>query len=153
MTLGPGHNNADTSTAIERQSIVENDFDQTRAAGGATPLALAEPVFDRCAALERLDGDEDLFTMLLAVYREDSGQLLEQLAAAMRRGDLREIERAAHSLKGLAANFEAIPARDAAFTVEQSARCGNRAMLVPTIRELEVQFARLRRALDECDQA
>ena len=110
--------------------------------------ALAEPPFNLQASLERLDGDEELFAMLITIYRQDCRDLLQQLASAAARGELREIERSAHSLKGLAANFEAIAARDAALAIEQSARAGNRALIPSAIRELEMHLARLGEALD-----
>jgi HPt (histidine-containing phosphotransfer) domain-containing protein len=110
--------------------------------------ALAEPPINLQAALERLDGDEELFAMLITVFRQDCRNLIQQLASATARGDLREIERAAHSIKGLAANFEATKARDAALAIEQSARAGNRALIPSAIRELELHLARLSEALD-----
>jgi HPt (histidine-containing phosphotransfer) domain-containing protein len=110
--------------------------------------ALAEPPINLQAALDRLDGDEELFAMLITVFRQDCRSLLQQLASVAALGDLRETERAAHSLKGLAANFEAIAARDAALAIEQSARAGNGALTPSAIRELEAHFARLGEALD-----
>jgi HPt (histidine-containing phosphotransfer) domain-containing protein len=110
--------------------------------------ALAEPPINLPAALARLDGDEELFAMLITVFRQDCRNLLQELASAAARGDLRETERAAHSLKGLAANFEATAARDAALAIEQSARAGNCALVPPAIRELEAHLTRLSEALN-----
>ena len=110
--------------------------------------ALVEPPINLQAALARLDGDEELFAMLITVFRQDCHNLVQQLASAAARGDLRETERAAHSLKGLAANFEATAARDCAFAIEQSARAGNRALIPSAMRDLESHLMRLGEALD-----
>ncbi|MCC6493735.1 MAG: Hpt domain-containing protein [Pirellulales bacterium] len=106
-------------------------------------------VCDLRAALVRLDGDEELLRMLISVFHEDAPQLLEQLDQGLQTGDLRTVERAAHNLKGLAANFDGQAARDAAFTVEMQARSGSTAGLDQAIAELHARIKRLRQALAE----
>jgi HPt (histidine-containing phosphotransfer) domain-containing protein len=111
----------------------------------------AEPrLFDRQAALRRLDGDVELFEMLVEVFLQDSVQLLGELEDAAACGDLRSVERAAHSLKGLAANFDATQARDAAFALELAAHDKAHASgLVSAIQDLQVRFSQLREALQQ----
>ncbi len=105
-------------------------------------------LFDRKAALHRLDGDVELFEMLVSVFLQDSVQLLNELEEAAAGGNLKAVERAAHSLKGLAANFDAIKARDAAYVLEQAARgTANAGSLAPAIQDLQVHFSQLREAL------
>jgi HPt (histidine-containing phosphotransfer) domain-containing protein len=108
----------------------------------------APRLFDRKAALHRLDGDVELFEMLVGVFLQDSVQLLNELEEAAANGDLKTVERSAHSLKGLAANFDAVQARDAAFVLEQAARGTKDAgRLAPAIQDLQVHFVQLREAL------
>lgn len=108
----------------------------------------APPLFDRQAALHRLDGDLELFEMLIDVFQQDSVQLLRELDAAVSSGDFRAAERAAHSLKGLAANFEAAPACEAAYAVEQAAHGADDIDNLPTaIQDLQLRFCQLSEAL------
>jgi HPt (histidine-containing phosphotransfer) domain-containing protein len=104
-------------------------------------------VFDAKAALERLDGDEELFGMLVAVFQQDSFELYEQLVASIASGDLAEAQRAAHSLKGLCANFDAKHATDAAFKIEDLARRRTSAGLQEGVSDLCEHLDQLRSAL------
>jgi HPt (histidine-containing phosphotransfer) domain-containing protein len=65
------------------------------------------------------------------------------------KGSLREAERAAHSLKGLAANFDADKATEVAFAIEQLARAGISDGLDRRSQELNAQLEKLRTALAE----
>ncbi|QDT74463.1 Hpt domain-containing protein [Lacipirellula limnantheis] len=107
------------------------------------------PVCNLNAALERLDGDADLLVMLIAVYREDSAGLLTRLSDAVRDRDAAAAERAAHSLKGLAANFDGFPAVEAALVIETAARQGNWPAITAGHLKLEQEVSRLRQALAE----
>ena len=64
-------------------------------------------VFDLDGTLRRLGGDTGLLSELIRLYAEDSPDLLRRMATGIesRRGD--QVRRAAHSLRGLAANFGA----------------------------------------------
>ena len=85
----------------------------------ATPSPAPEgragaPIHDRAAALEGLDGDEELLQDLAAVFLEDSPRLMAAVRQAVAEGDPGRLERAAHSLKGSVANFGARAASEAA---------------------------------------
>ena len=99
------------------------------------------------AALERLDGDAELLSMLIAVYLEDSVELLARLAVAIDQRDAAGAERAAHSLKGLASNFDAFPAVEAALVIETAARQGDWSAVTAGLPPLEQEVSRLRQAL------
>lgn len=58
-------------------------------------------------ALARLDGNLELWNMLLEYFLEDGPSLCKQLLDAMVAGDAELIHRTAHNLRGLAANLEA----------------------------------------------
>jgi two-component system, sensor histidine kinase and response regulator len=99
------------------------------------------------AALERLDGDAELLSMLITVYLEDSMELLSRLSAAIEVRDAASAERAAHSLKGLASNFDAFPAVEAALVIETAARQGDWPAMTGGLPTLEQEVSRLRQAL------
>jgi len=105
------------------------------------------PVFLREIALERLGGKETLLRDLARLFLQDSPGLLRQIHDGIREGDSKKVERAAHSLKGLAANFEARSATIAAREVEDLARRGALAGSELLIPRLDVEIERLNDAL------
>ena len=108
----------------------------------------ALPVFDFEVALVRLGGSVELLQQLVILYSEDAPELLQELREGAARGDLERLKRAAHTLKGLAANFEATPAAQAALRVEQLAQANDLAAAVQQLPAMELEFDKLQRALD-----
>ncbi len=126
--------------------MLENTIDKVIAA--EQPFhASSNSIFDANAALDRLDGDVELFATLIVVFQQDSVELFDQLSAALASGNLGQVERSAHSLKGLAANFDAKEAVQVAFAIEESARARNAAPIARLASELAVQLDKLRHAL------
>ena len=77
--------------------------------------------------MERLNGDKELLTALVGFFFEDFPLLLDEIRAAFGSRDWPALQRAAHSLKGLSANFGAAPAVAALAKigiVECHPRCG-----------------------------
>jgi PAS domain S-box-containing protein len=107
----------------------------------------ATPCFEVQAVLSRLAGDVELFKTLAQFYFEDSPELLRQIREGLEQSDARLVERAAHSLKGLAANFSAQAAVSAALHVEEAARAGDLASVPLFFDKLDYEVARLRRDL------
>ena len=105
------------------------------------------PACNLAAALVRLDGDADLLSMLIAVYQEDSVELLKRLNTAFEQRDAAGAERAAHSLKGLASNFDGFPAVEAALVIGTAARQGDWPAMTAGLPTLEQEVSRLRLAL------
>jgi HPt (histidine-containing phosphotransfer) domain-containing protein len=104
-------------------------------------------VLDINVALVRLGGNTELLAKLVRYYFEDSNRLMLQLREAAVKRDVAVIERTAHTLKSLAANFEARAASRAALRVEESAQTGDLAAAVECIPQLEFQIKRLDTAL------
>lgn len=119
--------------------------------GKASPAAPQRPC-NLAAALERLDGDRDLLTMLITIFQEDSVVLLEKLRSATQNRDAGQAERHAHSLKGLSANFDGFPAVEAALVIEGAARQGDWQPILDGLPHLEVQLEQLRHALAKHQQ-
>ncbi len=86
---------------------------------------LQMPLFDAQSSLERLGGDADLFRNLILFFEEDCPPLLEKIGKSIENRNTAELERAAHSLKGLAANFSAKRAVAAAAEMEELGREGD----------------------------
>jgi PAS domain S-box-containing protein len=95
-------------------------------AGASKQMGIAESeVFDRVAALERLQGDAELLAELAEVFLKGNPGLLAGIRSSLSEGDLTGLERAAHSIKGSVSNFAARRAADAAFDLEKAARSGD----------------------------
>lgn len=75
-------------------------------ASAAAPAAVDERI-DYRGTLRRLGGDQSLFDDLVQFCLEDTPVALAELGQAIEQGDAAGVERAAHSLKGLIANFGA----------------------------------------------
>ena len=82
----------------------------------------SQPVMDLAAALDRFDGDQDLFLTLTGLFVERSAQALDALQAALAAQDLPVLIKEAHKLKGSAMEFCARPAVAAVGHLEESAR-------------------------------
>jgi two-component system, sensor histidine kinase and response regulator len=66
-----------------------------------------EPAIDFAAIMRRLENDRELFQNFVEIFDEDAPKLLELILSAAASGDLTTIRRAAHAIRGLAANFDA----------------------------------------------
>ena len=90
--------------------------------------------------LERLEGDQDFLRELLQMFRADSQTTLLKARDALAQGDLAEVSRAAHTLKGMLRNLSMNASAELAAALETAARNGAQV-------EAEALFERLDRAL------
>ncbi len=104
-------------------------------------------IIDLDAALERLGGDRELLNELMQFFLEDSPGLLDQVRQGIGNGQAEPTERAAHSLKGLAANFGAQEAVRASQAIEQLGRNGDLAQAAAAVPRLEREISALQQAL------
>ena len=74
---------------------------------GSALLEIAD-IMDLENSLRRLDGDKSLLIDLIGFYLEDYPSLLVRMDEAAAANDAASLERAAHSMKGLVANFDAV---------------------------------------------
>jgi two-component system, sensor histidine kinase and response regulator len=77
---------------------------------------------DRTSLLERVEGDQELLAEMIHLFREDVPQLLDAMRNALQQGDMKSLERSAHSMKGAAGNLSAYVVVDAALRLEQDAK-------------------------------
>ena len=107
------------------------------------------PAFDRGSALERLGGDEQLFSELASYFREDSVDELTKLDLAIQQEDWKAARMAAHSLKGLAANFSAASTTEVARETEEAAHAEDAARVRDLSPRLRKEVERLIEALSQ----
>jgi two-component system, sensor histidine kinase and response regulator len=117
---------------------------------GASPRSNSvTPPFDLQESLVRLGGSQELFRSLVEFFLEDCPGLLKQLHSGLDRGDAAQVERAGHSIKGLAANFGAAEAVRAAAKVEDLGRNGDLTASLKALPVLETELERLQTALSD----
>jgi len=99
-------------------------------------------------ALARVEGDETLLRELIQLFLEDYPRTLQDLRTAIAEGDVRSLERHAHTIKGSAANFEAAPVVTAGLELETSGFRKDLTYVAPQMENLEAALAQLRGELE-----
>lgn len=103
---------------------------------------------DRQRSLDRLGGDEALLRDMAGFFLEDAPLLMQQVQVALGRRETREAGIAAHSLKGLAATFDAEAVLQGAGQIEQHCQRGEleqaQALTAPLERDLETLLVALK---------
>ncbi len=100
-------------------------------------------VFDRAALLERLDGDEALVNQIIELFIEHASGQVERLSQAVNESNPTMVKLHAHSLKGAAANVEAVAMREVAFEIERNA--ADLQIVAPLITRLETEWDNFQR--------
>ena len=106
-------------------------------------------VLDEREALARVGGDMDLLREIADLFQQECPQALENLRAAIERGDGPAAGREAHGLKGSASNFGAVPVVKAAIRIEQLAREGRMVETQPEYKLLNQHVETLIKELRE----
>jgi PAS domain S-box-containing protein len=102
-------------------------------------MPLSTAVINVESAKARMGGNEPLVVDLAKFFLEDVPKLVKDLERALQESRAEEVERAAHSVKGLAANFDAETLATLASSLEAHGRNGD-------IDQARRQFAELRDA-------
>ena len=98
--------------------------------------------------LDRVEKDEDLLRELFALFQEDLPVSRAALQTAADSGDLGEIERTAHRLKGMLANLSAKRTASLAAEIESAARAGNAQKIPELVSTFDSQISAFSAALD-----
>jgi HPt (histidine-containing phosphotransfer) domain-containing protein len=93
--------------------------------------------------LERLEGNQELLTELIQLFLGEAPLLIEAMRTALQKGDMRELGRSAHSMKGAASNFSAYGTVSAASQLENDANKGDSESAKACLATLEVVVERL----------
>jgi len=119
------------------------------AEAAATPR---RPPVDWDGFLAATDGDQDFARELIDLFIASGDAALGEIRAALGRGDLAEVGRAAHTLKGASANMRATGTTTVAAELEVAARAGEAARAATLEAELRaeataaIEFLRAHRA-------
>ncbi len=105
------------------------------------PIARPEP-FDVEDLLHRCLGDAKFSSMLLQKFAARAGNQQAAIERAIDSGNLVELAREAHTLKGVAANLSADELRHGAAKLEQAARGGQRDELADLLADVVDELAR-----------
>ena len=81
-------------------------------------------VLDRASILDRLGGDEEIYAMMVDMFLDDVEGNCTAIAAAFSGGDIKALQREAHTIKGLLATFSDDAGAAEALSVEKSAQAG-----------------------------
>jgi two-component system sensor histidine kinase/response regulator len=106
--------------STHREQTSEPGSGPSRAPGGGSSAV----VYNREAALERVDGDEVFLGELVDIFLAERPRLMSEIHDAIQRGDPVSVKRSAHALKGALANFCAESAYQAALSLEEIGRRG-----------------------------
>ena len=107
---------------------------------------------NRASILERLEGNQELLTELIQLFLGEAPLLIEAMRTALQKGDMRELGRSAHSMKGAASNFMAHSTAGAASQLEDDAKRGDTESARNALAALEVIVERLLTELENLCQ-
>lgn len=116
----------------------------------AEPLAPPDEdlVLDKASLLARLGDDLDLLAEITGLLFESSPGQLSAIKEAIENNNGKDLERAAHALKGAVANLSGTAAFEAALKLEKMGREGDLSCAKQAYDSLERQMDRLQTALD-----
>ncbi|QDT41678.1 Signal transduction histidine-protein kinase BarA [Gimesia alba] len=108
-----------------------------------------QSVIDMQAALQRTGDDVEILNDMVNYFFEDSSNLMQEALECADKGDAEETTRAAHSLKGLCANFNAYSATEAARVVEDIGLSGDLNHVSESLATLQQELTILTEALHQ----
>ena len=88
-------------------------------------IVSADCLYNRAEALERLDGDEELFGTLAELFVAESAGYCRALEAALAAADVTALCREAHTAKSMLATFSCEAGSDVALQLERLAAGGS----------------------------
>jgi two-component system sensor histidine kinase/response regulator len=108
----------------------------------------ASPVWDKEAALNRMEGDSVLLQEIVQLFLEECPKSKDEIRQALQANDAPLLERLAHTLKGSSANIGATGVCQAALALELQARSGDLAKAREQVEVLEATLVHLRAELE-----
>lgn len=82
-------------------------------------------LIDLAKMLDRFDHDLELLREVMDVFAAETPERSGRIAEAARTGDMEQMVRLAHSLKGVCGTMHAEPLRELSYRVEMAARAGD----------------------------
>ena len=108
----------------------------------------AEEVFDKETVMERLDGDEALFSEILGMFLEDAPIKVERMQEHLKEKDFAGLEFQAHSLKGAAAYIGGDALQKVAWEMEVAAKNHDLDRAPILLGSLEKELAEFKKAVN-----
>ncbi len=115
--------------------------------GNALPDGPGDPTWDRAALLTRIDGNAELLTEILRLFRSEYPRLLTEIQQALSSQNAGQIRRSSHALKGVLGNLSASDALAATLRVEELGCGSDTAGVDDAIAFLQQQMQRLDQAV------
>jgi len=94
--------------------------------------ALPDPI-DMVKLRQRFDDDDVLLAEIFKVFTSEAPGRQSGITAALAAGDMEELTRRAHSLKGVSGTMFAEPLRQAAYDLEMAAHAGDAAAVAQAV--------------------
>lgn len=108
-----------------------------------------EEVFDKVGMMSRLMGDEDLAITLITTFIDDVAGKIDALEEELAHGNISEVERYAHMMKGASGSLGGKRFSVLAKIIEKDAHDGNVETINPHLVELRTSFFALKKAMIE----
>lgn len=86
-------------------------------------MGMELPGIDVEQALRRMAGNEGLLKRILGAFHKENMDTANKMTALLEAGDFVELERATHSLKGVAGNIGAVALYEASKDLDEALRC------------------------------
>jgi CheY-like chemotaxis protein len=113
---------------------------QSERAAARKGAALGDPIFDAAAVLDSLEGDSELLREVAGIFLTQAPVHMEKIRRAISELDPKLLERAAHALRGSAANLLAQRIVGAATKLEEIGNAGSvegaEKIFLPLVEEL-----------------
>ena len=122
-------------------------------AAGADAEHGAGVTLDWQDGLDRVDGDEELYNEILAVFCDDAHRQVTAIEQALCVDDLPAIEHEAHAIKGAAANIGALRLAEVARCLEHAAQQHEYEVLAQRVDHMATAYTDLVRFLEEREPA
>jgi two-component system sensor histidine kinase/response regulator len=119
---------------------------------GARVVATGEKTLDAGELLARVEGDRVLIGELCGMFRQDYPKHISAIRDALARGDVDDLQRAAHTLKGTLANLAACDGKDLAEQLEGASRSHDTEKAKQILDEIERELPRVEAALEHLSQ-
>jgi CheY-like chemotaxis protein len=143
------------SKPIDRDALYETIDKLTRhtkKTGPGGKDASHDPVFDRTAVLESLDGDSELLHEIAGIFLQQCPKHMDKIREAISKQNPKLLERSAHALKGAAANLMASGVVEAASKLEEIGRAGSAAGSKYALQSLALELEKLQSVLAEFEK-
>jgi len=126
---------------------------QLRPAAPASETQVVTPPADIAAALQCVEGDQDLLVDLFEAFQQDYPKQLTELQDAIGTGDAERMTQVAHSLKGAVGYFGAQTVHTLAYRLETMGRQAELEGASSILQQLERELERLRTYVAETNWA